>query len=390
MASKYAPVITAAGITSNTFAQNLAYLTADYQTIFGSDVYLGNDSQDGQFIAILAQAFTDLGDAAVAVYNSFSPATAVGAGLSSIVKLNGLGRLVPSSSTVGLTIVGVAGTQIYNGQAQDTAGNLWNLPPVVVIPTSGTIVVTATAATTGAISAATGTITKIATAIYGWQTVTNASAAAIGAPVEIDAQLRVRQSTSVSLPSLTIFEGIQAAIANLTGVTRSRGYENNTGTTNSNGIPRNTLYFVVEGGAQSDIINAIASKITPGIGTQGSISQTVTDSYGSTRLVKFDTPTEQTIQVAITVHPLSGWSSTTIPVIQAAVAAYLSNLPIGTNVSYTGMFLPAYLPGTIYAGTFSITSLTLQGSGGAAAADVALSYNTAPVSAPANVTITVS
>lgn len=388
--SKYAPVITAAGITAPDFATNIANLTADYQAIFGADVYLGNDSQDGQFLALLAQAFTDLGAAAVAVYNSFSPATGQGAGLSSNVKLNGLKRLIPSFSTVPVTLIGIAQTPINNGLVSDINNVSWALPASVIIPSSGTITVTATCTVQGAITAAPGAAT-IGTPVYGWQTAALAGTATPGSAVEVDAALRVRQAASVALPSVTIFDGIVAAIQNLTGVTRARGYENNTSTANTLGIPANSLSFIVEGGAQADIMNAIFAKITPGIPTAGSITQTITSASGSTRVLSYSPPTDATISVAITLHGLSGWSSTTIPVIQAAVAAYLNSLPIGTNISYTSMFLPAYLGGTTYAGSFNITALTLQKNAGApASADVTLAYNEAPVTAIADITITVA
>lgn len=390
MASKYAPVISATGITAPNFATNLANLKSDYLAIFGADTYLGNDSQDGQFLGVIAQAITDLGAAAVAVYNSFSPATAQGAGLSSGVKLNGLGRLIPSFSTALLTLTGQANITINNGQAKDTNNNLWNLPASVTIPQSGTINVLATCAIQGAITAANGTITGINTPVFGWQTVTNSGTATPGSAVESDAALRVRQTASVALPSQTIFEGIVAGIENLIGVTRARGYENNTNTTDSNGIPSKNLAFVVEGGAQADIINAIFKKIAPGIPTVGGISQTVTDANGSTRVINYAAPTNATISVVVTLHGLAGWSLTTEAVIQAALVAYINSLPIGTNVSYTSMFLPAYLAGSAYAGTFNITALTLKkNAGSAAAADVTLAYNEAPVTALGNITFVI-
>ena len=76
-----------------------------------------------QFLGIVAAAINDSNAAAVAVYNSFSPATAQGNGLSSVVKINGITRLVASNSTVDLTVVGIAGTTITNGQASDSSGS---------------------------------------------------------------------------------------------------------------------------------------------------------------------------------------------------------------------------------------------------------------------------
>src|ERR1700674_260040 len=97
--SGLAPVVSATGITAGTFSQWLAYFVGQYQAIYGADSYLGNDSQDGQFIGVIAQSLADTCAGAVAVYNSMSPQTAQGVGLSSRVKMNGLKRLLPSNST---------------------------------------------------------------------------------------------------------------------------------------------------------------------------------------------------------------------------------------------------------------------------------------------------
>ena len=91
-----APIVSATGISVPTYAQVLAYFTTQFQGIYGADVYLGNDSQDGQWLGVIAAAVNDTNNAAVAVYNSFSPATAQGASLSSNVKLNGLTHLFHS------------------------------------------------------------------------------------------------------------------------------------------------------------------------------------------------------------------------------------------------------------------------------------------------------
>jgi uncharacterized phage protein gp47/JayE len=386
-----APVITATGITAGSFSDWLAYFTAQYQAIFGDDVVLDNSSMDGQFLAIISQACADCCAGAIAVYNSFSPATAVGVGLSSNVKINGMTRLVPSFSVVNLTLIGIAGTVISNGQAVDINGNIWALPSSVTIPLAGSIVVTATCVTAGTINAAANTITGIQTGVYGWQSVTNVAAAIPGEPVETDAALRLRQSQSTSLPALTIFEGIVASIENLPGVTRARGYENNTSTVNADGIPANTLAFIVEGGVAASIQQAIFEKITPGIPTLGAISTVITDSNGSTRVINYAIPVPATISVAITLTPLTGWSADIVPFIQSAIAAYINELKIGDNVSFTGMIIPAYLLGTSYAGTYNITALTIQKNAGApAAADAVLAYNEAPVSSVSDIAVTVS
>ena len=391
MTSPVAPTISATGISAPTFSQILSYLTLVYQGIFGADAYLGNDSQDGQLLAIIAQAIADSNAAIIAAYNAFSPATAQGTGLSSVVKINGLQRLVATNSTATLTVTGVAGTTLTNAQARDTNGNLWSLPSPTTIGSGGTASVLATCTALGAIAAAPGTITSINTPIYGWQSVTNPAAANVGQPVETDAALRLRQAASVALPSQTIFDGIWAAIEALPSVTRVTGYENNTTSTNGNGIPAYSLAFVVEGGVQASIAAAIAARIPPGIPTYGSTSVVVTDTYGSTRTINYSVPTENLISVALTIQHLAGWNAADIePVIQANVAAAINALPIGGTVSFTQLYVAAYAALSQFPGTYTITAMTTkENAGSAGTSDITMAWNAVAYTAPANVTFTV-
>jgi uncharacterized phage protein gp47/JayE len=389
--SGLAPVITVNGITAGTYAQWLSFLEAQYKVIFGPDTYLGNDSQDFQLLSVFALAAADNCSSAIATYNAFSPATAQGAGLSSVVKINGLTRAVPTASTVAMTIIGTVGVQIINGAVLDVNRVPWNLPALVTIPDSGTVNVTATCSILGATQAAPNSIVSLENQVLGIASVNNVAAAALGSPVETDAQLRVRQAQSVALPSQSIFSGIVASIEQLPGVTRVRGIENNTASVDANGIPANTLAFFVEGGVEADIQNAIFMKITPGIPTFGSISATITDPSGSTRLIKYSPPTDATISVVITVKALAAWSTATEVLIAQAVVAFLSALPIGANISYTGLIVPAYLPGSTVLGTYNITAMTIQKNAlTPVSADIQLAFNEAAVSSLSDITFVVT
>jgi uncharacterized phage protein gp47/JayE len=391
MTSPVAATVSATGISAPNFASVYSYLVSQFQSIYGADAYLGNDSADGQWIGVIAQAITDCNAAAVAVYNAFSPTTAQGNGLSSNVKINGLTRIAGSFSTAVLTVVGVAGTVITNGQAQDTNGNLWALPSPTTIPNAGTIDVTVTCTTIGAITAGANSINSIATPILGWQTVNNAGAATPGNPVETDAQLRLRQAASVALPSVGIFDGIAAAIAQISGVTRVTPYENNTNTTNSNSIPANTLAFVVEGGVPLSVAQAIASKIPPGIGTYitapGGANFTITDSAGYTKVVGFmnagnggSAGTANSIGVNISIHQLNGYASSTAAMITSALQSTINNVPIGGVVNVAQLIQAALLQGTAQATTFLVKSLQINSNGGGfQSTDLSLAFNIAAV-----------
>jgi len=381
------------GVVFPDYPTVLEQLKAEYRTIYGEDTYLEADSQDGQWIAVMALAMFDTMQVAAAVYNSFSPLTAQSDALSRNVKINGIRRLSPSFSTADLRIIGQAGSIITNGQAEDTLGQKWNLPASVTIPVGGEITVTATAAQIGAISAASNTITKIATPTIGWQSVTNLAAATEGDPVESDAQLRRRQTNSTMIPSQTVMEGIIGAVASLEGVSRYRGYENDTATTNDDGIPAHSISVVVEGGDTTQIADAIANKKPAGTGTYGSTSVTVYDQYNIPNVIKFYRPTVATIGVEVSLTARAGYLSTTAALIQAAVANYIEGLEIGDDVYITKLFVPAnLLNNPELADTFDVTQVRIKKNAGSfGTSNITLAFNEIADCDPAtNVTVIVT
>ncbi|MEZ2410565.1 baseplate J/gp47 family protein [Bosea sp. RCC_152_1] len=370
------------------------YFVDEFKGIFGQDIDVDPDTQDGQQIAIFAQAVHDANSMALQVYNAYSPSSARGVGLSSVVKINGIKRLVASNSTVDLTLIGQAGTTITGGIAKDDAGNQWLLPTSVTIPAGGSITVTATAKDAGAIQALPGAVSTIGTPTRGWQSVTNANAASPGQPVELDAPLRQRQTISTALPSLTVFEGTMGAVASVTGVDRLKGYENDTGAPDTNGIPGHSISLVVQGGDATAIAQAIADKKTPGTGTYGSTSVNVTDEYGVTRAIKFYRPTPATIKVNISLTALPGYTTAIETSIKQAVVDFVNGLDIGGTggfVEWAEVFVPANLALAGNAKTYKITALTIaKNAGSFGTADLPIAFNEAPTADLTNVAITVT
>src|SRR5215472_3237104 len=120
--------ISASGYAAPPYSDLVASVQASAQAIFGADISLNPDDQDWQWAAIIMLALSQVNDLVGAAYNSYSPSFAVGAGLSSVVKINGLRRQSSSNSTAPILIVGQAGTQIFGGFLADAARNTWALP----------------------------------------------------------------------------------------------------------------------------------------------------------------------------------------------------------------------------------------------------------------------
>jgi uncharacterized phage protein gp47/JayE len=381
--------IDANGYHTSDYPTVLAWLTSAYQAIYGSDTQLTPDTKDGQWLAVQAQAFYDAGMLGQSVSNSFSPSTAQGVGLARVVKINGLTKRSATNSTVDLTITGTYGTTITNGIAQDTLNQQWDLPASVVIPSSGSIIATATAQNAGAVAAQANTVTTIFTPTNGWQTVNNVAAATVGQEVESDAELRAQQLTSTADPSSTVFDGTIGAVENVTGVLAVKGYENDTGTTDSNGIPAHSISIVASGGDSTAIAQAIQVHKGPGCGTYGTTTETVYDSRGIPSVINFFRPTIETITVVIHRTPLANYAAKYDTDIANAVAAAINALPINGTVYLSKLYSAANLPGLPEGDTFNITAIDICIVGGTpAASDIAIAFNQqAACVASVNVTV---
>ncbi len=384
--------VTAEGISAPDYQTILDTLTSYYMQIYGSDAYLDPDSKDGQAVALQALAIHDGNNTAITVYNSFSPATAMRSALTSNVKINGIARKGATNSTVDLLLTGTAGTSITNGSVKDANNVIWNLPPATVID-GGSVTVTATCANSGAVAALAGTVITINTPTRGWTSVTNPTAATVGAPVETDAELRIRQGQSVALPSITPFEGVDGAIANVTGVTRHKLYENDTGAQDSNGLPAHSISAIVDGGDVTEIAQTIRGNKGQGTATYGTTSVTVPDKYGNPHVISFSRSTDVPIFGHITLKAFTGYTSQIGVQIQQAVADYINSLTIGDSVLLSRIYSPANL-GVVSGGDaryYDITELLIgKSSGSLAAANVNIAYDESASCKPENIALTVT
>ncbi|MCY3512415.1 baseplate J/gp47 family protein [Klebsiella michiganensis] len=370
--------VTAEGISAPDYQTVLDTITGYFQQIYGSDSYLDPDSKDGQMVALVALAIHDANNTAITVYRSFSPSTALTDALTSNVKINGISRRAATNSTVDELLVGEPGTIITNGSVKDTNGIIWNFPAQVVIGIDGTAIATATCGTPGAVAASAGSVNKINTPTRGWVSATNPLAATVGVARETNAELRVRQSQSVALPSVTPFEAVDGAIANIEGVTRHKLYENDQDTPDANGLPPHSIAAIVEGGDATVIAKTLRGVKGQGSTPFGSTVIIVPDKYGSPHPVGFSRPVDVPVFVKITISPLTGYTSQVGDEIKAAVAAYINSLAIGASVLLSRIYSPANL-GVVSGGNsryYDITELLIgTSSAGVAATNIVIAFD---------------
>lgn len=384
--------VTAEGMSAPDYQTVLDTITGYFQQIYGSDAYLDPDSKDGQMVALVALAIHDANNTAISVYRSFSPSTALTDALTSNVKINGITRRAATNSTVDELIEGEAGTLISNGSVKDANGIIWNLPAQVAIGIDGTVIATATCSVAGAVAAPAGSVNKINTPTRGWVSATNPQAATVGVAAETDAELRVRQSQSVALASLTPFDAVDGAIANVVGVTRHKLFENDTEVTDANGLPAHSISAVVEGGDATVIANTIRSVKGQGVSTFGMTAVVVTDRYGNPYTIRFSRPVDVPVFVSITLRALTGYTSDVGDEMKAAVASYINALAIGDSVLLSRVYSPANL-GVVSGGNaryYDIMELLIgRSADSVAAANLTVLYDEAVSCSVENIEITV-
>lgn len=373
----FSPFIDKTGFHMPTYIDVRDKLVEDAKNIFGQDIYLGEDSQDYQWIATVSEKIYDSFQLAQYVYNNRGPSTSIGSGLDGIVKINGIKRKSFTYSKCPVTINGIKNTVIKNGTVVDKGNIKWNLPFNISIPESGEIDVMAICEIPGPIVANPGDITGIYNPTYGWNGVYNKENAELGSDIEDDSKLRKRQSQSTSQASLTMLEGTSGAVAQLRNVIRSKVYENDTNVVDAQGLPPHSITVVVEGGSDVDVAKAIWLHKGIGCFTNGNESVNIIDSKGQITPIKFYRPTYVDIAVTVNIKQLNGYTSATTESIKENLQAYLNSMEIGTDLSISSLWgIALQAMPNLMNPMFSITSITATRVGSTQqSSDIPITFN---------------
>lgn len=324
-------IIDADGLTLATQAELQTQFTADFQSIYGADINLDQDSPDGQLMNIFIQAVLDVEDLVQQVFNMFDPDNAIGVILDQRVAINGIQRLNGSRSVTDITLVADQSLNLYGVDQtdqdvftiSDNAGTLWQLQTTQLGVAAGSHVYAFQAALVGATLTTPNTITVPVTIVLGVVSVNNpTTASTIGINEETDAALKIRRQKSVSLASKGYLAGLLAALLNITGVSSAAVYENNSSTTDADGIPDHSIWVVVGGApAAADVANAIYTKRNAGCGLFGSTTYLITTAQGLPFQVRWDYTSSEALFITFTASPLDG-------ITPVNIAAILTQLPL--------------------------------------------------------------
>lgn len=341
--------LTANGLTLVTQATWLAFFTAVFQGLYGSDVILTQDTPDGQLINIVIQAILDNQDLTQQVYSSFDPTQAIGTTLDQRLGLVGIKRLGGTFSQVGVTINTSQAITLFglNQTAQpvytlsDSSGNSWQLLNTITTAQGTNLGVIFQASLPGPINTTVNSITTQVSSVTGVASVTNPQVPfLIGTSEETDAAAKLRLSQSRQAYFTTLY----TALGNISGVTSINIEENDTKTNNplipdtgtaSDGDNSNSIWVIIGGSPDpSSIANAIYQNRTAGAGMVGSTSFTVTRPDGSTFVVYWD-------QVQLSDLYVEMWLQSINGITPPAVANIQNQLSAASTFLFTATFASA-------------------------------------------------
>jgi uncharacterized phage protein gp47/JayE len=295
----------------------IANLTTGLQEIYGIDINVDSNTPDGQLINIIAQAKIDILQLIQSIYNQFDPDSAIGIQQDYLYAINNIQRIGASytyqniqiTTDRALTLQGLdANANVLDATGYTVADNLGNqfiLLDTQNIADAGTYTFNFRSKGLGAINTTPNTITTPITIVLGVLSINNStSASAIGIDGESDSAFRIRRAQSVALGSVGYLNGLLGALQNITGVVNASLFENNTSTTDANGIPANSIWAIVEGGANSDIAQEICQRKSAGCGMYGATTYNITLPSGQIFTAKFDRPTSKILYIKFDIKPL--------------------------------------------------------------------------------------
>ena len=297
--------LTAAGLLTKDNLQLVSDLESGLQDIYsqnGEVLNFDSNTPDGQLIQILAELGTVLREQLTDVYNSIDPDKCVGAVQDNRYQIN---YLVRNAGAFTLQNIAVTANKTVSLQGLDSAFNETNAAAYAVSADTGAVwylVDSATiyagtttlefrAAEKGAIIPTIGTITNQVTIEPGiTNVINNVGATSIGYDQESDSDFRIRRNRSTGTRSENNFDTIWANLLALDGVTDVNGWQNTGSTTDSTGTPAHSIWFIVEGGANTAIADVIYSNMG-GSGTKGSVTVPITTASMQTININFDRAT---------------------------------------------------------------------------------------------------
>ncbi len=349
-------VVSYAGLTRQEAAPSTVTLrvAGDYQVLIPEDSFVDSSFTSNRFITtenvtlnqnslsgvtievITSQDSTDytltLGSSTF-TYNS-------GTGESLATIAAGLQAVIDASSDFSATVINTQQIQVvFNDEFVSRNATITaNLSYQKVVKLVG-----AESEEVGPVSQPEDTLDTIASPISGWDSVNNPFEAAEGRFRETDEELRIRFRNSKELNARGTIDAIFANLTSLIDVESINVYENETNSTDGNGLPPKSFSVVILGGNSQEIADTIWATKPAGIETFGNTTVSTTDTQGISYDINFSRPTPIDIYIDITISSAEGAlipSNAEEQIINALETYFEDTFSVGDDVIYSRLYTP--------------------------------------------------
>ena len=303
----------------------------------------------------------------------FDPRTAEGRFQNALAEIYFIKRKSAINSYAICTLNGRAGTQISAGALIESEidGTQWSLDQDITIPANETITAKFTCLTEGAISASSGTLTKIVTTVTGWDTVTNATAI-VGSLEESQSAFEKRRKDSVSLNARSTVNAVYANVAQCDGVIAVYAVDNKKNiseTIDNYTLTPHSIFVSVIGGENADIAKAIYDNLSAGCDYNGNTSVDITNEYsGAVETVKFYRPDVFNIFVKVQIQNSASLQNDYENIVKQAVynnfygldSTKINNEPLLRLKMNDDLYSSRFTPSILNAGITNVLTVQLS------------------------------
>lgn len=330
----------------------LSRFSDNLRGIYGADINLSPDTQDGQMVGIYSQGLADLNEAIAEVYAMSDPTKAVGTWLDIQLKYVGSTRIRPKYSYLNSVEVNTqVGTIFPSGYTvKDKNQNEWVLVDSTTAA-SNKVILQFRSSEYGAFDLAADEPLTAKTIVLGVGTITNKANAELGNLKESDPSTLARFLRSYQQNNINDVEGLEGALLNLPDVRDVIIYENWTDTVDAKGVKGHSINAVIVGGNDLEIAKTIQLKKTMGCGLQGNTTVQLFH-RGIERPILFDRAERVDISAKVTVLRRNASTDVDVNLIKESIAnnQFLINEDVIAGGLYCG----------INNGSYKIKTLTLS------------------------------
>lgn len=279
------------------------------------------------------------------VADSFNPYGASGAQLSRLAPVMGKTRNKQSYSVVTITVTtdangaNIPGNKSFQVSDPNDSSIKFGVVDAITIAPNSSATMVAEAINYGPISAAANALTKINTPVFGVVSVDNSGASTVGTLREADSQLRFRILRSSAQDSTTL-AGAYSAISEIDGVTYASIHDKTSPQAATLGIQDGQVFYIIDGGNDNDIANAMMTKtVSGGIVTKSDVvgadivSASVTNpANGQPTTYSWARPSDKPAYVRIQVSPEAGVAPDYVAQIKLSIVEYIQGLDVGSKI----------------------------------------------------------